>query len=116
MLIYNFKRILKARGIERPYTYLKKAGFSSSFASKVNGNKVKRLNLPEIERLCILLKCTPNDFYEWHPNNNLSVDDNHPLNKIKTSNIEVSLSKMINNIPLDKLKDIEKLIADSIKE
>jgi hypothetical protein len=41
MLISNFKRILKARGIERPYTYLKNNGFSSSFASKVNGNTVK---------------------------------------------------------------------------
>jgi hypothetical protein len=44
------------------------------------------------------------------------VDENQPLNKIKTSNIEVSLSKMIRNIPLDRLKDIEKLIAESIKE
>jgi hypothetical protein len=41
MLISNFKRILKSRGIERPYTYLKNNGFSSSFASKVNGNRVK---------------------------------------------------------------------------
>jgi DNA-binding Xre family transcriptional regulator len=64
MLISNFKRILKARGIERPYTFLKNAGFSSSFASKVNGNKVKRLNLSETERLCILLKCASNDFYD----------------------------------------------------
>jgi DNA-binding Xre family transcriptional regulator len=116
MIIYNFKRILKARGIERPFSYLVKAGFSSSFATKVNNNRVKRLNLPEIERLCILLKCTPNDFYEWHPTKKQELEPNHPLNKIKKSDKGVNISKMVGTIPLDQLDAIEKLIANHIKE
>ena len=116
MIIYNFKRVLKARGIEKPFTYLVKAGFSNSFASKAIHNKVKRLNLSSIEKLCLLLKCTPNDFYEWHPSKNQTVPANHPLHKIKRTDKDVALSEMISNIPIDKLAEIEKLIAANLKE
>lgn len=116
MITYNFDRIFKARGIERPFTYLRKAGFSDNFATKIKNNKVSRLNLREIERLCIILRCTPNDFYEWKPDQDNQVDKDHPINNIKKSDKAVNLTKILHSVPLGELDEIEKLIIEKIKK
>ena len=115
MLRYNFSRILKARGIEKPVVYLKSAGFSTNFAVKVMYNRVVRINLRELERLCLLLQCTPNDFYEWIPEKDTQTDANHPLNAIKKSDKVIDLTKMLNSIPLAYLEDIESVINEKMK-
>ena len=114
MIVYNFTRVFKARGIEKPFAYLKKAGFSDSLASKLKNNKIVRLNLPTIERLCILLRCTPNDLMEWTPDTNNSVDSEHPLYKIEKTNKVVDITKTLNSVPIEKLEAIEQLIKNEI--
>ncbi|WP_068472900.1 helix-turn-helix domain-containing protein [Saccharicrinis aurantiacus] len=116
MLQYNFDRIFKARGIARPYSFLLKHGFSGNLATRIKNNKVLRIDLHHIEHLCLLLKCTPNDFIQWIPNNDSNVDNNHPLYQMKLPSEEVNLVKTINSIPLGKLEEIEKLIKESIKD
>lgn len=116
MIHYNFERILKARGVERTFSYLRQAGFSDNFATKIKRNKVARLNLREIERLCVLLRCTPNDLYEWTPDNDSQVDKEHPLHKIRKSDKIIDLTKMLNSVPLGQLEEIELLIKNKIEE
>ncbi len=110
MLRYNFTRIFKAKAIDRPFTFLRKAGFSESFASKVKNNRVNRLNLDLLERLCLSLGCTPNDFMEWRPRNNQSLPANHPLNELRRTEKLFDLTMAINALPMAKLEEIEKLI------
>ena len=114
MIIYNFDRIFKARGIDKPFSFLKRAGFSDSFASKVKNSKVSRLDLRMLERLCIQLRCTPNDFMEWEPDNDNDIDKDHPLNLIRKSDKIVDITKTLNSVPLGRLEEIEKLIKDNI--
>ena len=64
MLTYNFTRLFKARGIDKPFSYLVKAGYSPNFATGVVNNQVLRLNLTDIEKLCVLFQCTPNDLFQ----------------------------------------------------
>ncbi len=115
MLRYNFSRILKARGIEKPVGYLKNAEFSDNFAIKVKNNRVVRINLRELERLCLVLQCTPNDFYEWIPDKDVQTDPNHPLNAVKKSEKVIDLTKMLNSIPLGYLEDIQSVIEEKMK-
>ncbi len=114
MIQYNFDRIFKARGIDRPFTYLKLAGFSDHFATKIKNNNVKRIELREIERLCILLKCTPNDFFEWIPDTNMQADKTHPLNQVRKSDKVVDLTRTLNSIPLSELDEIEQMIREKL--
>jgi hypothetical protein len=51
--------------------------------------------LRELERLCLVLQCTPNDFYEWIPEEDSGTDANHPLNAIKKSKKVIDLTKII---------------------
>ena len=67
MLTFNFSRIFKARGIDKPFSYLVKVGYSDNFATRIVNNRIKRLDLADLEKLCELLQCTPNDLLEWIP-------------------------------------------------
>lgn len=116
MIRYNFDRVFKARGVERPLTFMRKAGLSANFASNVKYNRVSRLSLKHIEILCLSLRCTPNDFMEWIPNKDDNVDEEHPLNVIRKPEEEINMTKTINSIPLGKLKKIDELIKEELKK
>jgi DNA-binding Xre family transcriptional regulator len=116
MLTYNFNRVFKARGIERPFTYLRKAGFSEHFASKVKDNKVRHLDLKYLEKLCILLRCTPNDVVQWVPDSGDQLDANHPMCLIQKPERDIDLTKTLNSVPLGLMAEIEKMIVEKIKE
>lgn len=116
MLYYNFDRVFKARGIANPFSYLKKAGYSESFSSKIKNNKVNRLELKYLESLCLLLKCTPNNVLVWVPEPGAAVEETHPMLLLKKSPGEVDMVKTINSIPIGKLEQIEKLIKEELKK
>ena len=115
MINYNFDRIFKARGVDKPFTYLRKAGFSDNYATKIKNNKVRRIGLKELEKLCMLLRCSPNDFYEWIPEKDEQVDKDHPLNVIRKSDKVFDLTKTLNSVPLSELDKLEELIKQTIK-
>ncbi len=79
MIQYNFQRLFTIKGIIKPFAFLVKAGFSHNFATKVKNNRVNRLNLDLLERLCIALNCSPNDLMEFIPDNDKQLNPNHPL-------------------------------------
>lgn len=114
MLKYNFTRVFRAKAIERPYTFLVSNGISDYYATRVINNRAKRIDLNELEKLCIVLKCTPNDFLEWIPDNSTQVEDNHPLNDLRKYDNEADLIKTLNSLPLGKLKEIDKLIKSEL--
>jgi DNA-binding Xre family transcriptional regulator len=116
MLSYNFTRILRSRGVDKPFSYLVKHGFSDNFSSRIANNRVSRLNLSEMEKLCELFHCTPNEIMEWIPGSSDIENINHPLYPLKRSNKVVELTKMLNSIPLDKLNDIENIIKKEIEK
>lgn len=114
MMTYNFDRIFKAKGIDKPYTFLVNAGFSDSFATKVKNNKVHRLTLDQIERFCYTLQCTPNDIFDWAPDDKFPTGKDHPLHSVTKTGKIIDLKKTISAIPLDKVNEIEKLINENI--
>jgi len=115
MLTFNFNRIFKARGIDKPFSYLIKAGYSDNFATRIVNNRIKRLDLAYTEKLCELLQCTPNDLLEWIPESKDKNNDKHPLISIKRSDKVVQLTQMLNSIPINKLEEIESVIKKEIE-
>jgi DNA-binding Xre family transcriptional regulator len=113
MLQLNLKRIFKARGIDQPYKYLVKNGFVPFTAHKYKSGNVEHMRLDHIERLCTLLNCTPNDVFEWVPTELLDDRPDHPLQRIRRSEKKIEINKMLAKLSLEKLEEIEKLIAES---
>ena len=115
MLTFNFSRIFKARGIDKPFSYLVKVGYSDNFATRIVNNRTKRLDLADIEKLCELFQCTPNDLLEWIPDSKDKTNNNHPLISIKRSDKVVQLTQILNSVPLDKLGEIESVIKKEME-
>jgi DNA-binding Xre family transcriptional regulator len=115
-LTNTFERIFKARGIHKPFAFLKRAGFSDSFASKVKNNRVSRLDLRMIERLCIAFRCAPHDLMEWIPDSDSDVDAAHPISVIRRSDKLIDITKTLNNIPLNQLDEVDELIKQHVAD
>ncbi|MFN8309114.1 MAG: helix-turn-helix transcriptional regulator [Chitinophagales bacterium] len=111
MLKLNLKRIFKARGVEQPYKFLTANGFVSFTAHKYKNAKVDQMRLDHIERLCILLNCTPNDLFEWFPDDLLDNRNDHPLNAIRQREKAIDINKKLARLPLQKLEEIEAYLS-----
>ena len=115
MLKFNFPRVFKARGIDRPNRFLVSHGYSTNMATRMVNDRTRQLNVKDVEKLCLMLNCTPNDFFEWIPETNDIDMENHPLNALKRNDVIV-LARLINDIPMDKLADIEKLVKRELEK
>ena len=111
MLHLNLKRIFKARGIEQPYKFLAQNGFVPFTAHKYKNGKVEHMRLDHMERLCILLNCTPNDIFDWIPNDLLDDHPDHPLQRIRRKEKKTDISKLLSKMSLEKLEEIERMIV-----
>jgi DNA-binding Xre family transcriptional regulator len=111
MLTLNLQRIFKARGIEQSYKFLVNAGFVPFIAHKYKNSKVTQIRVDHIEKLCIALNCTPNDLFEWFPDTLLDNRDDHPLHAIRQREKKIEINKMLSKLSLQRLEEVEQLIA-----
>lgn len=116
MLTFNFTRLFKARGIDKPFTYLVKNGCSENFSTRVVNHRIERMSLKDVEKLCRLFNCTPNDLLQWTPPSGEMVPDDYPLKALIRTDKVIHLTQLLSNIPVDKLPDIEKLINEQMKK
>lgn len=106
MLYLNVTEICKTRQIEKPYTFLVKAGISHHTASDMVNGYSRGIRFDHIEKLCEILHCEPNHLFVYKPNDSHTLEENHPLNKLKPANTDFDWQHTIKTLPLDKLKDI----------
>lgn len=105
MLNLNLKPIFEARGIERPYTYLVKAGISRQCAHNILSSKTRVFRLDHIELLCRVLNCEPNDLLSYTPDSQTILSETHPLNNLRQEVIsQTSMKDSLANIPYKELK------------
>jgi DNA-binding Xre family transcriptional regulator len=112
MLRYNIKRVLVLRGVERPHSFLMKNGFASQTARNFVTRNVVHIKPAQIEKLCLLLHCTPNDLYEWRPDANTAVAENHPLRELKRDTPAQSFREMVKDLPVEKMRELETIINE----
>lgn len=110
MLIYNSTRFFKAKGIQKPFTYMVTHGFSDNFATAFVHNRFRKLNLDDVQRLCELLLCTPNDLIQWIPETKDADNPTHPLQSLQRNTKVMDLTRTLHSVPYERLLEIEKLI------
>jgi DNA-binding Xre family transcriptional regulator len=104
MLTINLKPIFAARGIERPFSYMVKAGLSRIAAHRLLNGATLSFQLRHMDTLCTILHCTPNDILAWQPNGGQpSLPSNHPLQKLAPKPVPGSLQNLVKQLPLDEL-------------
>jgi DNA-binding Xre family transcriptional regulator len=83
MMRIRIKEMIKEKGIRFPYSAMVTAGISRGVANKYMKNTKGYILTQHIEKLCLLFRCTPNDLYEWVPDDALQNDPTQPLNALK---------------------------------
>jgi DNA-binding Xre family transcriptional regulator len=106
----NLTPIFKARGIDRPYTFLVKAGLSPHSTNAILNSKTRIFRLDHIELLCRVLVCEPNDLVVFTAVNNQHLYPDHPLNNLKQTETAKDIKETLATIPFKQLKEITKQI------
>lgn len=112
MIYFNIKRLLELRGIDKPHAFFVKNGFSNQMAANLVHNNVGYVRPAQMEKLCLLFNCTPNDLFDWRPDKNASVAEDHPLRSLVKEKNPLSLSDMVKDLPVKKLHRLETLINE----
>lgn len=70
------------------------------------------LRLKDVEKICELFHCTPNELLEWYPDAAVKNIENHPLFSLKKKEVMANVSKGISTLKIDELEQVEKFITD----
>ena len=113
MLTFHLHPLFSARGIEKPFSFLVRNGFTPHSAHNIINNKSHTLRLDHVELLCELLFCEPNDLLLWTPSKNTVVHENNPLNKLRsTSKSNVDVKSVLNSLPYHELKELSNKLTE----
>jgi DNA-binding Xre family transcriptional regulator len=110
MLVFNLTRILALRGIDTPYAFLVKGGFHRTIAANLSNNRTVNIKITHLEKICRALNCTPNDLFEWRADEQNALGENHALNQLKRNKTAHQVSRILKDIPIDKLERAEELL------
>lgn len=112
MLTFNPKKMLLLRGIERFTAFFVNLGMDYSTASRFLKSESQFVKIKDIEKLCIALNCTPNDLFDWKPDQNTILPENHSINALIKSESAVNLQQLVKEIPAERLSEIEGLLNE----
>ncbi|MFH0896321.1 MAG: helix-turn-helix transcriptional regulator [Bacteroidota bacterium] len=115
MISLNLTPVLRARNIERPYSYLVKNGFTHHTAMNLLDPSTASVRMVHLDRLCRVLHCVPADLFVWKPDKNNPLPDSHPLQSIRLQKSAYNWKEVFSTIPLDQLKEIAKIINTTAK-
>ena len=83
MFILCIDKLLKSKGIEKPYTWLKKNGINHQSAYKLLHKPSLRVPIDILHTICEAAWCTPSDLFEWIPDDPIKDIPEHPLQALK---------------------------------
>lgn len=111
MLIFNLRRILAMRGIDKPMGFLLRKGFLRATAANLANNRAVQIKTAHLEKLCRELNCAPNDLFEWKPDAAAPLAENHPLNGLIRETDEFVISRIVKDIPIERLERAKELLT-----
>jgi DNA-binding Xre family transcriptional regulator len=113
MLYFNIKRLLNLRGIDKHYAFLVKNGFVSQTATNLANNGIGHIKPAQMEKLCVLLNCTPNDLFSWKPDDEQTATENHPLAPLhRDKQSSERLDEMLKSLPVSKIGRLAEMIDE----
>lgn len=116
MLYLDLKPLFKARGIQNPYRYLVQNGFTNGAANQLVYTEKRFISFEQMEKLCEVLVCEPNDLFVWKPKAGVIYPPEFPLHKLKKSPIADEWMDVVAAMPLDKLKALAKEVVERSSE
>ena len=111
MITINVRRIARLKGIERPYTFLTKRGFTHHIAKQFIAGSVKRLHFGDLEKLCRVFQCEPYDLYDYQVPSDLVQTSTDPLAFLKKNEPAADIQAIIRSLSLKQMEDLAQEVA-----
>jgi DNA-binding Xre family transcriptional regulator len=115
MLIPDLQSVFRARGVNYPFAFLRKAGISYHSATALLNRNNRAIRYDHLTIICRVLNCTPNDLFVYIPSANDSLPPDHQLNTLKKDNTLPDFAETIRQIPLSQLQQIANIIKNPKK-
>ncbi len=111
-LVFDIRPILSSRGIKTVHSYLNKTvGLPNNLSSKLSKGQPCSMTNKYMEKLCVTLKCTPNDLYFYIEDPNKSIGFSHPLAQLyKLSQNESDVFNILKDMTPNELKEFHQYL------
>lgn len=109
MLKFNLHPFLKMRRVVNARRYLIDLGINHITAAKLLKGEMTSLRLEHIEKICLALRCTPNDLLEWTPDKSFSTDSAHPIHTLVPHK---NVDKLLDKLNTMSYEEMERLMGD----
>ena len=110
MITFNLPRLLKIKGVTRPFSYFMSIGYSRGSASKMSQNTEQGFTLTKLERYCIDFNCTPNDLFDFHPNPKQNLPPDHALYQLNREDNTEEINTLLHELPIEKIRELAQLV------
>lgn len=117
MILFSIVEVFKARGIKNPVAYLvKHHGYAYNTARNLLSNRVQTITLKDLQSLCEILYCTPNDLLEFIPDSYNKIPQDHPIMTLKRPVYNKNWHELIKKIPLNQLEELSKQLQNGTQQ
>ena len=78
-------------------------------SKRIAYEKIDKIFISDLYRLCKVLNCTPNDLMEYEPGKE---SKGHVLYGLVQEDVNLNINKKIRGLPLDKIGDVERFLDE----
>jgi DNA-binding Xre family transcriptional regulator len=114
MIRINLQHVLWLKNAPNARKYFVSKGINSTTAYRYARMTNRRFTFKELEVLCLIFDCTPNDIFEWIPERE-HAGQGYALEKLIRTYEEESLMSAIANLPMEELVDVKRYILEKRK-
>jgi DNA-binding Xre family transcriptional regulator len=114
MLKLSVTPLLRSKGIKHFTPYLQQKGFSYHTARNIVGNKLASFNLNVIEKLCMVLECTPNDIVHFSTSSD-AVPTNHPLRALNMERYHNDITEGVQQLNTAEVAELKEALRNIIE-
>ena len=111
MLYFNVRRVMEMRGIAKPFAFLLRNGFIRSTAVNFMNGNAELVKVAHIQKLCLLLNCTPSDLFDWQQTaKSPALDETQALKSLAREKSVPTLSEIVKDLSIEKVEEISAMI------
>lgn len=110
MLTMNLKRIARKKGWTNVREALVKGGIEHQKAWRMATGRMKKWEVKDIERLCEIFKCSPNDLFVLELEKGKRYGPEHPMRELLRINESTDVVAFLKTQPMARVKLFEEMM------
>lgn len=114
MLLLNLNTLMRKMNIRFMRKFLvDRAGINPVNASKMLKGRTDLIRISQIEKICRVMNCTPNDIFEWKPSpKDELLPEHHPLRTLEGKKEELEFLERISTMSTAQLHEVMRKVDD----